>query len=79
MRTHSDAFKLSRCDLLRLYLAVSHACLETIPGTAAIIDFLRVIQDHDFDTELFNITAKIRAFCRKISDRIVKKQNQKCG
>lgn len=73
--THSDAFPLSRGDLLSVLLAVPLAGLETNPGTAAVIDLFTIIQDPDVETHLFIILVKSIACCREISDRKWKSTN----
>lgn len=73
--TNFDASTLSRADPLSLCLSVSFASLENSSGTAAVIDLFTIIQDFDFDTQLFDILVKSMACCRIIFVRIVKSAN----
>lgn len=76
---YSEVSTLSSGDLWSLSLGVSLANLEATSGTAAVIDLLTIIRGPDFDAQLFNSEVNSIANCRKIHDRIGKKNNQKWG
>lgn len=52
--TYSDAFALSRCDLLIVLLAVFPASLETTSGTVAVTDLLTSTKNFSIDAHLLN-------------------------
>lgn len=74
--TYSGDSTLSQGDPLRLSLAVSFATRETAPGTAAVIDLLKIIRDLASDAHLLNIPVNSIACCQKLSNREVKRCNQ---
>lgn len=53
--TYSAASKLSSVERLNLSYDLSLVSQETAPKTAAVIDLLTIIQDPNFDAQLFNI------------------------
>lgn len=79
MLSYSDAYKLSRGDLLNLSFAVSLASLKTIFAIAAVIDLFTIIQYITFEAYFLNVQVRSIMCCQKLSNTIVKKHKQECG
>lgn len=78
MLTYLDAFTSLISNQLSLNLPVSISSQENTIGSAAVIDLFTIILDPDFDAQIFTIQVKSIAHCPKVSDWIVKKDDQQC-
>lgn len=76
--TYSEASTLSRGDLLSVSFVISFSSLETTSGTATVIDFVEIVQDHDVDAHLYNAQFMSMACCQKTFDHKVEKHKQSC-
>lgn len=64
---------------MRFSLSASLARPHIKSGPAAVIDLLIIIQDPEFDTNLFIVQVKSIYCCQKISDRIVENHKTQHG